>query len=215
MTLETFLAIAHFNTSLSPVVAGIALYHFKKRNILVKLLGLDFLLGFLTNITALLFWRGGHFKYVNLPMSLYFLSNFSILSALYFYALKKQGLNWFVLAVITCLIFGIVNICFIQKTSVNSYSFVLQSFIIVMYALIYFFYLLAEQPARFHHLPMFWFNSAFILFHAGNFFLFAFTSYLVNVLQNRLIIYWSFHNGLSIVEHFMILTGLYYDLRKK
>ncbi len=28
-----------------------------------------------------------------------------------------------------------------------------------------------------------------------------------------MITYWSFHNMLSIIEHFIVLIGLYYDLR--
>ena len=36
-----------------------------------------------------------------------------------------------------------------------------------------------------------------------------------NVLKDNLLIYWSFHNCLSIIEHIIILIGLYYDLKSK
>jgi hypothetical protein len=60
---------------------------------------------------------------------------------------------------------------------------------------------------------MFWFNSGILIFHAGAFFLFSFSSYLVNVQKNDMMMYWSFHNMLSIVERLLILIGLYYDLK--
>jgi hypothetical protein len=71
-----------------------------------------------------------------------------------------------------------------------------------------------ELPAQhIHHLPMFWFNSAFLIFNAGVFFLFAFTAYITTVLKNNLLIYWTFHNLWNMLEHLIILVGLYYDLK--
>ena len=73
---------------------------------------------------------------------------------------------------------------------------------------------MVELPAQhIHHLPMFWINSAFLFYHAGTFFLFAFTAYIIVVLKNDLLVYWTFHNLLSIIEHMIILIGLYYDLK--
>ncbi|HZI23708.1 MAG TPA: hypothetical protein VFD46_01440, partial [Chryseolinea sp.] len=44
------------------------------------------------------------------------------------------------------------------------------------------------------------------------FFLFSFHAYIINVLKNNMLIYWSFHNVLSIIEHIIFLIGLSYDL---
>jgi hypothetical protein len=70
-----------------------------------------------------------------------------------------------------------------------------------------------ELPSmHLQRMPMFWFNSAFLIYYAGALVLFVFTSYIINVLKQDLVTYWIFHNCLSICEHFLVLTGLYYDL---
>ena len=112
------------------------------------------------------------------------------------------------------IVFALINLFFIQKTAGNSYSNFFHSAVMIVYCLSYFYVLIEDLPSlHVHQLPMFWFNSALLMFHAGNFFLFSFHDYLVNVLKNNLLIYWSFHNALSILEHLIILIGLYYDLR--
>lgn len=63
-------------------------------------------------------------------------------------------------------------------------------------------------------MPMFWFNSAFLVLGAGTFVLYTFTSYLIHVLRNDMITYWSIHNMLSIFAHLIVLIGLYYDFRQ-
>ncbi len=82
----------------------------------------------------------------------------------------------------------------------------------ITYCLLYFYVLMQDLPSLYvHQFPMFWFNSGLLIFHAGTFFLFSFHAYLVNVLKNNMLIYWSFHNMLSIIEHIIFLIGLYYD----
>lgn len=112
-------------------------------------------------------------------------------------------------------VLAFANLYFVQKTSINSYAYVLRAAILICYSLWYFYVLIRDLPSLYvHQMPMFWFNSAFLVMSAGAFFLFAFTSYLINVLRNDLLIYWSFHNILSILEHIIIMIGLYYDFRQ-
>jgi hypothetical protein len=85
---------------------------------------------------------------------------------------------------------------------------------LIIYSLLYFYVLMRDLPSLYiHQIPMFWFNSGILIFHAGTFFLFSFVSYLVNVRNDDLIAYWSFHNMLSIVERLIIMIGLCYDLK--
>ena len=63
-------------------------------------------------------------------------------------------------------------------------------------------------------MPMFWFNSAFLVLGAGTFVLYTFTSYLIHVLRNDMITYWSIHNMLSIFANLIVMIGLYYDFRQ-
>ena len=114
------------------------------------------------------------------------------------------------------LIFGISNFLFFQKTGIASYTKLFSSLIIIFYAIIYFYRLMVELPAvHLHHLPMFWFNSGFLLYYAGSVFLFAFMSYLVHVLNDDLLIYGSFHNVLNIIQEFIIIIGVAFDLRQR
>jgi hypothetical protein len=74
--------------------------------------------------------------------------------------------------------------------------------------------LLVELPVQqLQTVPMFWFNAAILIYRAGALFLFLFTPYLVKVLNNDLLIYWSFHNILTIVHQIVITIGLWQDLR--
>ena len=87
--------------------------------------------------------------------------------------------------------------------------------IILCYALLFFYHLMKDLPERqVHHLPMFWFNSGFLIYHAGTIFLFAFTSYLINVLKDNLMYYMIFHNILNVVQHLIFIIGFRYDLKR-
>jgi hypothetical protein len=44
--------------------------------------------------------------------------------------------------------------------------------------------------------------------------LFSFQAYLINVLKNNMLVYWTFHNLLSCTEHFLFLIGLYFDFNQ-
>ena len=62
-------------------------------------------------------------------------------------------------------------------------------------------------------LPMFWYVTSNLVYNAGTLFLLLFTTYLVEVLHNDLLIYWSFHNILDIIQDLLIMLGLWQDLR--
>lgn len=214
MTMEIYLLLVLAQTVLSAIVAILSLIRFRSRNQIVRLIGFVFLVSFLANIGAWILVRSGTFRgYVNIPYPIYAIISLCLYSRLYFLLLHKKRAGVFIFVTSAFVIFALINIFFIQKTTHNSYSFLLHSAILIVYCLLYFYVLMDDLPSLYvHHLPMFWFNSALLVFHAGTFFLFSFTAYLVNVLKNDLLIYWSFHNMLSIIEHVIFLVGLYYDL---
>ena len=138
----------------------------------------------------------------------------SLYSWLYFTLLHKKKAQLFLIVVGTFTILSLINVLFIQRAAWNSYTYFLFGAILIVYCLLYFYVLIKRLPSlHVHHLPMFWINSATLIFHSGVFFLLSFMSYLVNVMKDNLLVYWTFHNGLSIVEHLIILVGLYYDLK--
>jgi len=215
MTIEIYLYLAIAQTALSAIVATIALIRYRFRSSIVKLLGFVFLTSFLANAASFALVNFSTMRiFINATYPVYLIIGLALYSRIYHIILHKKNTKWFVLAATTFTIFALINLFFVQKTAPNSYSYIFFSAIIIIYCLLYFYVLIRDLPSLYvHHLPMFWFNSALLVFHAGTFFLFSFQSYLINVLKNSMLVYWSFHNMLSIIEHIIVLVGLYYDLR--
>ncbi len=214
MTIEKFITLAHTQTALSAIVAILCLVKYKSRDRVIRLIGLVFLASFLANVTTLVFHKFTLLKFVNTSYPAFSIVSFVLISRVYYISLRTIPVRWFILSAVIFIAFAFTNLFFIQKLDVNSYTNIFYSAILIIYCLLYFYILMRDLPSLYvHHLPMFWFNSALLIFHSGVFFLFSFTSYLVNVLKNDLLIYWSFHNILSIIEHFIVLIGLYYDFK--
>lgn len=210
MTLETFLLISRSQTALIGLGFLIVLIRLRNRQKYVQFLGLFFLLSILSDFGTEIFKL---FDILNYPSNVYIILSLPALTLIYFYALGKIHRRIFTLTNIIFIIFGIVNLLFFQKSAINSYTNALLSLIIIIYCVYYFFWLIKELPAvHLTKLPMFWINSAFLLYYAGNFFLFLSTSYLINVLNNNLLVYWTLHNILGIVHCLILITGVTIDL---
>jgi hypothetical protein len=213
MTIEQFINIVFVQSALSAVVAIVCFYRYKERGIVIRLIGYAFLIGSICNMSPFAFVHLGLNRYNNISSIIFIIFYFTLVTLLYRSQFKNKGIHWMIFIVVFILIV-IVNSIFFQKTSINSFSYIVLSITILVYTIAFFYKLMAELPAQhIHHLPMFWVNSAFLFYHAGSFFLFAFTAYIVTVLKNDLMIYWTFHNALNIIEHLIILIGVYYDLR--
>jgi hypothetical protein len=215
MTLETYLLLGLVQTLLSAGVTILSFIRFRSRDEIIKLIGLVFLVSCLANVGAYMLVKTQTFRaYINIPYPIYSIISLCLYSRLYFVLLHKKKAGVFILVAAAFVVFALINIFFIQTTAKNSYTLFLHSFILIVYCLLYFYTLMKDLPSlHLHHLPMFWFNTGLLIFHAGTLFLFSFTAYLVNVLKNNLIVYSSFHNALSIIEHLIFLVGLYYDLK--
>lgn len=213
MTTELYIALVYVQTALSAVIAGLAFWKFTFRSTVVKLVGLAFLVGFISNLLAMV--MNLIFKLnPNLPQSIYIIIYFCIIGLIYYYATGKKNKPVYNFFCVSFSAFAVINLLFIQKMQINSYTSILSAIIIIIYSVHYFYRLMIDLPTlNLHQLPMFWFNTAFLLFHSGALFLFVFTDYLVNVLNNNLLVYWGFHNILNIVVHLVVLIGLWIDLR--
>lgn len=213
MTTELYIVLVYVQTALSALIAGLAFWKFTFRSTVVKLVGLAFLVGFISNILAMVMNLVFRLN-PNLPQSIYKIVYFCVIGLIYYHASGKRNklvYNFFCVAFTA---FAVVNLLFIQKMQINSYTSILSAIIIIIYSVNYFYRLMIDLPTiNLQRLPMFWFNAAFLLFHSGALFLFVFTDYLVNVLNNNLLVYWGFHNILNIVAHLIVLVGLWIDLR--
>lgn len=215
LELSDLLLIFYLQTALSALVAGFVLVRFRLRPLYVKLIGLSFFLGFLTHIIILFlrtFMVGPEIR--NKFQNVYEILNFCILTLVYYIIFKKKHSKYFGISVAAFLAFSLCNMLFFQKEELNSYTIALSSFLMMGYFILYFYRLMVELPSlHLHRLPMFWFNSGFLIYRAGTLLLFIFRPYLIHVLNDDLLLYWSFHNSLSIVEQLIVLVGLHYDLQ--
>lgn len=113
-------------------------------------------------------------------------------------------------------IFHISNILLLQKNHISSFSRVFSSSMIIGLTVHFFFHMLNKLPAqRLVAYPMFWINSALLLFAASTFTLHIFVHYLVNVLNDDLLTYWTFHNIMRLVLCILIAIGVWQDLKPR
>jgi hypothetical protein len=139
-----------------------------------------------------------------------------LISLIYFNSTNRRNAKTFLIIGILYEASAIFNLIFIQKGELNTNTLIALSLIVIVYALYYFYWLLQALPTeKLHKLPMFWVNTGYIIYYAGNLFLFIFASYLVKVLNNNLLIYWTMHNCMAIVEAILIITGVSMDLRNE
>jgi len=215
MTLESYLLLAHSDTALLAIIAVLCLSRSteRKRND-IRLVGLICLAGFVSNCLALLFATLRLSGAINIPPSIYDYLFIFLVTILYNDQTSKKHERFLRVIPILYLIFGVVNLFFFQKEQINSYTKFASSLIVITYCAIYFYRMMMDLPTlEVHKLPMFWFNSAFLIYHAGTVFLFAFTSYLIHVLKDNMLIYLSFHNVLSILTHLIMMVGIMYYYR--
>lgn len=213
MTLQVLNFIVYTQTALSLGVAIYSIVKWKQKETYIKLVGLLFFAGFLSNTISQSLYLSGYGKLVNIPNSVYDLVSFCLLILIYYYALNKKYGGFFFFICLFFLVMATMNLFFIQKSLINSNIMFLRAIIIICLCVFYFYRLMVELPVTYlHRMPMFWINSAFLIYNAGALFLFAFTSYITTVLKDNLVLYWSFHNILSIIEHLVVLIGLTYAL---
>lgn len=213
MSVENYLLTFYTESILLAFIACLTLFKFEMRSKLIRLIGLLYFIGFLCNLSGYLLAVYTR-SLTNIPPSLYDFILIIITSSIYNIQTSGRFSKTFKSITILYILIGIINILFIHKESISSYNKLLGSFIIIGYSIFYFYRLMVELPTtEVQRLPMFWFNSAFLIYHAGTIFLFAFTSYLINVLKDNLLIYGSFHNIMSIVQHILVLIGLSYDFK--
>ena len=212
MNLKTFLIIVGIQTFLSGLIAALALYKWKDRTEVVKLIGMLFALSFLCNFSALVVIRKYFPSFVNLPGSIYDLCLVPMLTLIYNAALHKKYARALTVIAILYVVGAVINLIFYQ-TVIASFNKLTISFVIIFCGVFYFYRLMKDLPT-FHltRLPMFWFNSAFLIYGSGALFLFAFLDYLVNVLNNNLLVYWTFHNLLLIFHQLLIIVGIAYEI---
>lgn len=122
---------------------------------------------------------------------------------------KKIG-RLLLLTVVFFITFTLTNVFFIQGVgSNNSYTLSLRAVICICMSLIYFYVLIKELPAeRITRLPMFWINTAVLIYFSGTFFQNLAADYMV-FLKSNLVTTWTIKNSMGIIYYGIICAALW------
>ncbi|HEY0652386.1 MAG TPA: hypothetical protein VGD65_04620 [Chryseosolibacter sp.] len=212
MSVTAYFFIVYVQTFLSGLIAAAALYKYKQRDFVIRLIGILYLLSFICNVAAFIIWKSPWRHLLNVPGSIYDLGFVIICAIIFNHVFDNKYKHLFILVIVIYLIGSFLNLFLIQKLFITSFTKFSGSLMVIVFAVTFFYRLLIEMPTmHLHRLPMFWFNSGFLIFCSGALFLYAFTDYLVRVLDDDLRMYWSFHNLLFIVMDVLMLIGIRYD----
>lgn len=115
------------------------------------------------------------------------------------------------------IIFSIVNLFFIQGTSVyNSFSNIAASFILIYLCLRYYHQLISQPPTLYiYKYPLFWISTAILIYYSSNFFLFVVNNYLTIGIDGSHQVIWVFHNIINITKNLLFAVALWHNYRNR
>jgi hypothetical protein len=174
-------------------------------------LGLIILLPSLTETIADI---GYHFFQVpgNVVVNIYHILNLPLVALLYRKKIHWKNRNVVAYTLISLfLVFALVNFFFVQGIhTFNSFTSTLAAVTTIIISISYFYALIQQLPTQsITTLPMFWINSAMLIYRSGTFFVYLSADYLINVLQNKLIAYWFVTHSLGLVFYAMLCYSMY------
>ncbi len=140
----------------------------------------------------------------------YTVFEFMLISLFYIKVISNWKINS-VIILLNLLFLGVAIFEFMHKIYVmDDLSTTVESILVMLYA-VFGYYLLLKNPVQSQvtAIPLFWFHSAFLLYFAGNLFLFVFINYVnqhFKGLSNQL---WSIHSVMSIILYSLIAIGFW------
>jgi len=108
--------------------------------------------------------------------------------------------------------FGVVDLFFIPKElSLTTYTRQLGNILMILISIQYFYFLIKELPTEsITGLPMFWINTAVLVYYSGTFVTYLTADYLVQVSNNNAFVnIWTIHNFLGAIYHGTIAFSLW------
>lgn len=153
----------------------------------------------------------------NYAVNLYALFDFCFLLWMYYevFASKRLRAPFLVIGLLAT-VFGILNYFFIQKSEPNTYTVVIGSLVIIFLSLYYFYWLLSNlQFEKPQSEPFFWINSGIAIYRVSTILLLMAREYLVNIMNDDMILLWTYHNIMAILANLLSLYGLWIAGRNK
>ncbi|HLT75014.1 MAG TPA: hypothetical protein VKZ68_08000 [Ohtaekwangia sp.] len=134
----------------------------------------------------------------------------------FYYEIKRPALKpWFFAIAIGQVAFGFINVLFIQKETINSYSSISFNLIVIVSSLAYYYSLLqGDFRQNVVRIPVFWLITGLFIQCSGQLMMISFTSYLMNVRHDNLMLLWVFHHGLSLATEAVNMYGAFLHFRQ-
>jgi hypothetical protein len=179
----------------------------KREFLLLGLLLFISLIADITGIIGAMIYR----KNMNAIYSVFYLFFLPIFLLFYRSKIRSRQIGTLLnVVIILFLAFGVINFIFIQKTAINSYTRSFATISMIAVSITYFYVLIKELPTEtITRLPMFWINTAVLIYYSGTFFQYLATDYLVNVLNDNLINTWTLKNFLGIIYYCILSFALW------
>lgn len=186
---------------------------------IVAWVGLYFFASFGANLMGTILIAMKLRDWVNVPGNLHNCIAVGVLSLIY---IKALGGRWRgILKTIGPILFvlAVLNLLFWQGKLHNSYSYMTAGAMGLILGISYFYQLMRDLPTMaIQRLPIFWFNTSFLVYSSSTLLQFIFRDYLAEISWEILGMFHIFHNAVSLVSMGLILIGLYYahiDLKRQ
>jgi glucan phosphoethanolaminetransferase (alkaline phosphatase superfamily) len=142
---------------------------------------------------------------------------FFLLSVAYKKIMRGKNINLIISSMqLILFVFWVVDISWLEGLYSNvSILRALESLLLTCLSLLAFNYLLTRlEDVSLTSNPVFWFNTAILIYFAGNFFVFLFMNYINNPVTNNMGEYLAIHSILNIIYNILLSIGIW-NLKQK
>lgn len=137
-----------------------------------------------------------------------------LLLIFYVVVTSKQSRRRILISIFLYFIMWLADVVYHGFWNLNSYARSGGSILLIWISISFFYTLMRDLPAeRIFKFPMFWLATAVLGYNAGIFIFFVLLEYLVVVLNNDLMYYWTFQTLLRTIFNLFLIVCVWQDLR--
>jgi hypothetical protein len=141
---------------------------------------------------------------------IYTVVEFTLISLFYVKVISNRRITPFIIGVLFPFLGLAVYEFITNRNGLDVICTTTESIILMLYAILGFSSMLRNPvQSRVVAIPLFWFNTAVLIYFAGCLFLFIFSSYILSHYQRQLYELWGIHSVMSIIFYLLIATGFW------
>lgn len=200
-------------SSFLPVIIGFGSFSSVKKNLLLVFILINF--ACLTEIVSQITPYIG-FKSNIIFINIYFLFEIILITIVYYKLNSKNNWRFFVLVSGGLLLMNeLIHLFSAKRNTLDNMQMTVQSLMVICISLVVFYYQLKElKYANIMEVPVFWVNSAFLIFFGGNLFLHAFSNYLVKYELYSFFELWGLIHSLLNITFCLLISIAFWKSRK-